>query len=1059
MQEPTPRTLGRYELVSLLGRGGHGEVWLARKAGPMGFAAEVAVKVLNATGSGEQLQQEARLGALLRHPNVVAVHGLEEVEGRWLMEMELVDGSSLRDVLKRRKKLSARALVQLGRQVLEGLAHIHHLVVDGSPVGLVHRDIKPGNLLVDRSGTVRIADLGVACLARTHVAAGTIGYASPEQLRGDPVDGRADLFSLACVLGRACGRPSLVGRGDLGMVRTLALQPARVASWVEPLEEVLPGLAPLLARWLHPLPDERPGDAREAMEEWSTLDLRLATGMSLAQAAAPDAPEEPVASMADTPQSAQGRRPPPAADPDPLVGRDALLGKAEGVWAVGPLLLVGPGGIGKTRLARALAHRRGGRRGGTWVDLSAARSVHEVRSVLGAAFGVPASSTADELAAAALTVTKGGRRWVVLDTLEQLTDLAESWLDAWVDAVGPMFTVLGTSRRDRPGSVWQTVPVGPLDPKEAAELYRLRCPVASPSDAEAIDTVVRALEGVPLAVELVARARMGGDPAASVPARHRSLDACLDTSWSLLGLDTQAALVGLSVFEGPIDRHGAQAVIRPAGPVVSLVQELSEASLVQGLGTGRVHLLDVVRRFVRRRADPAALALAEQRHADWFDQLSRSPRVGDLKDLAEASRRARSAGRPVVARRCALGAWRVLEAHGPPELGVELLEPLVDGVQGEEGAKVVSAFSSALAACGRLDEALALLDDRLAHEADPGARAMYLERRGARLLELGRFKESQGCLRQAVALNRARSHLRGEGDSLGLLGVALHRSGAVDEAIECYQASVRILDALGDDTRKASSLTNYGSMLVEIGRGAEAQRVLEEAVRLHRQDGVPRLECVALVSLAMLLGRAGRLEQARRVLARSIRLARRVGSIRSLAFALCNLGMLQHALGEEEARPTFERALSAVARCRDPRAEAHIHMAWGHWAFEAGDPVAGRQHLELARSMGEALDLDGLGPLSRALLAWLELDLGHLDRAETLLNTAEGEMEGPVRNEVAMHVALVRGAWAWCHGHLDDGDAYFARGRAELEALGCRENSPLGRMARRIEARFRPTGA
>jgi len=1057
MQESTPQTLGRYELVSLLGRGGHGEVWRARKAGPMGFSAEVAVKVLNATGSGEQLQQEARLGALLRHPNVVAVHGLEEVDGRWLMEMELVEGSSLRDVLKRRKKLSPRALVQLGRQVLEGLTHIHRLVVDGAAVGLVHRDIKPGNLLVDRSGTVRIADLGVACLARTHVAAGTIGYASPEQLRGDPVDGRADLFSLACVLGRACGRPSLVGRGDLGMVRTLALEAERVASWVEPLDGVLPGLAPLLARWLHPLADERPRNAREAMEEWSTLDLRLATGMSLAQAAAPDAPEESVASMADTPEPAQGRRVPPAVDRDPLVGRDALLGKAEGAWAVGPLLLVGPGGIGKTRLARALAHRRGGRRGGTWIDLSAARSVHEVRSALGAAFGVAAASTADELAAAALTVCKGGRRWVVLDTLEQLTDLAESWLDAWVEAVGPMFTVLGTSRRDRPGSVWQAVPVGPLDPEEAAELFRLRCPVASPSDAEAIDTVVRALEGVPLAVELAARARMGGDPEASVPARHRSLDACLDTSWSLLGPDARGALVGLSVFDGRIDQHGAQAVIRPAGPVVPLVQELAEASLVQGLGTGRVHLLDLVRRFVRRRADPVALALAEQRHADWFDQLGRSPQVGDLRDLAEASRRARTAGRPAVARRCALGAWTILEAHGPPELAVELLEPLVDGVQGSESAKVVSAFSGALAACGRLEEALAILDTKLADAPDPAARALYLQRRGARLFELGRFQEARGCLREAVERNRSLSHLRGEGDSLGLLGVALHRSGTIDEAIECYQASIRIHDALGNGTRKGASLTNYGSLLLELGRGAEAQEALEEAVRLYRQDGSPRLECVALISLALLLGRAGRLEQARRVLRRSLRLARRVGSFRSLAFALNNLGMLQHALGEE-AGPTFERALSAVARCRDPRAEGHIHRAWGHWAFENGDPVAGRRHLELSLEMGERLGLDGLAPLARCLLAWLELDLGHLDRADALLDAAGRDLEASPRRVVAVHLALMRGAGAWCHGQLDDGDAHFATGRAELEALGCREGSLLDRLARRLEARFRPTG-
>jgi tetratricopeptide (TPR) repeat protein len=212
---------------------------------------------------------------------------------------------------------------------------------------------------------------------------------------------------------------------------------------------------------------------------------------------------------------------------------------------------------------------------------------------------------------------------------------------------------------------------------------------------------------------------------------------------------------------------------------------------------------------------------------------------------------------------------------------------------------------------------------------------------------------------------------------------------------------------------------------------------------------------VALISLAMLLGRAGRREQVRRVLRRSIRLARRVGSSRSLAFALSNLGMLEHSLGEP-AGPTFERALSAVARSRDPRAEAHIHRAWGHWAFESGDPVSGRRHLEISLEMGERLQLDGLAPLCRALLAWLELDLGHVDQAEALLDAADQDLDGSTRRDVAAHAALVRAAWAWCGGRLDDGDARFARARVELEALGCRKDSLLDATACRIQARFRP---
>ncbi len=353
MYEPTPHTLGRYELVSLLGRGGHGEVWRARKAGPMGFTAEVAVKVLFNSGSEAQLQAEARLGALLRLPNVVAVHGLEEVDGRWLMEMELVEGQSLHEVLKRRKVLSPRALVQLGQQVLEGLIHIHELAVDGTPVGLVHRDIKPGNLLIDGAGAVRIADLGVACLSSGQSVVGTIGYASPEQLRGDVVDGRADLFSLVAVLVRCCGQRALVGgRGDVGLLRTLDLDEAKVRAWVAPVDEFLPGLAPMMARWLAPRVAERPRDARAALREWSQLDLRYAMGISLAEAANETTPD-PGASLSDTPEPAPERQAPEREPREPLVGREDVLRAAELAWGTGPVLLVAgtrhvpsPGGAG-----------------------------------------------------------------------------------------------------------------------------------------------------------------------------------------------------------------------------------------------------------------------------------------------------------------------------------------------------------------------------------------------------------------------------------------------------------------------------------------------------------------------------------------------------------------------------------------------------------------------------------------------------------------------------------------------------------------------------------------
>jgi serine/threonine protein kinase len=191
---------GRYRVEDVLGRGGMASVYLAVDGE---LDRPVAVKVLaehlDTPGFRERFMREARLAAQLSHPNIVQVFDVGEDDGRPFIVMECVEGSTLADELKARGPLDPTEVVDLALQVCGGLEHAHG-------AGLVHRDIKPQNLLLRPDGTVKIADFGIARAAETTrltqigSVLGTAAYLSPEQALGEEVTAAADIYSLGCVL-------------------------------------------------------------------------------------------------------------------------------------------------------------------------------------------------------------------------------------------------------------------------------------------------------------------------------------------------------------------------------------------------------------------------------------------------------------------------------------------------------------------------------------------------------------------------------------------------------------------------------------------------------------------------------------------------------------------------------------------------------------------------------------------------------------------------------------------------------------------------------------------
>jgi serine/threonine protein kinase len=260
--------LGPFRLLRLLGRGGMGVVYQAED---VELGRPVAVKILkeelaDQLDSWERFLREARTLAAIKHEHVVTVYHTGR-EGRIAyLVMELLQGCSLADHLAKVRRPTVAEVLRIGRELAAGLAAVHDH-------GLIHRDIKPANVWVESpSGRLKILDFGLARrvrddarLTQTGVVVGTPSYMAPEQARGGEVDPRGDLFSLGCILYRACtGVEPFRGPDTLSILTALAVDtPAPVHELNPAVPRALSGL---VAQLLAKRPEDRPASAKEVIE-------------------------------------------------------------------------------------------------------------------------------------------------------------------------------------------------------------------------------------------------------------------------------------------------------------------------------------------------------------------------------------------------------------------------------------------------------------------------------------------------------------------------------------------------------------------------------------------------------------------------------------------------------------------------------------------------------------------------------------------------------------------------------------------------------------------------
>jgi tRNA A-37 threonylcarbamoyl transferase component Bud32 len=255
---------GRYRIVSLLGRGGMGEVY---RADDLRLGQPVALKFLTRQTTIDErlLHEEVRIGRQVSHPNVCRLYDIEEVDGRIFIAMEYVDGEDLAALLRRVGRLSPDKALSVARDLCAGLAAAHELRV-------IHRDLKPGNVLIDGRGRARVTDFGLAVEhEKTQSAAGTPAYMAPEQLAGHRATVQSDLYSLGLVLYEVfTGRRAIDGT-SLGDISTQQ----REQRFLRPsalVPDIDPNVEEAILRCLDPDPMARPSSVHELVRELPGFD-------------------------------------------------------------------------------------------------------------------------------------------------------------------------------------------------------------------------------------------------------------------------------------------------------------------------------------------------------------------------------------------------------------------------------------------------------------------------------------------------------------------------------------------------------------------------------------------------------------------------------------------------------------------------------------------------------------------------------------------------------------------------------------------------------------------
>jgi predicted ATPase/tRNA A-37 threonylcarbamoyl transferase component Bud32 len=899
-----------YEILKILGQGGMATVFLARDSR---HGRDVAIKVMNpqvaAAVGAERFLREIDISARLNHPHVIPLFDSGATGDLLYYVMPCVSGESLRARLERERQLSIEEAVRLAREIASALGHAHRQ-------GLVHRDIKPENILL-AEGIPLVADFGVAHIMRAAAAGdatslqtavgavlGTPQYMSPEQASGQDVDGRSDLYSLACILYEMlAGQPPFVARTADAVMRMHVTAEPRKLSDLRP--SVPPGLVQAVARGLAKLPADRFQSAAQFAEA-----LGAAASGSIVPPLAPQA-----ASRTNLPKPRT-----------PFVGRQREIAECAGLLDETRLLtLTGIGGTGKTRLAIVVGEKMlPACPDGVWfVDLAALTDGQRVMEAIGASLGIQESAGKD-LNVLVGEQVRSRRLLLILDNCEHLRAACAAAADLLLDG-SDTIRLLTTCREALGVEGERLLPVQPLElpsssgavdlarvgASDAVKLFVDRVRHVVPEftlhegNAAAVTDVCRQLDGIPLAIELAAaRAKilsveqirsMLGDRfrllaagnRTAVP-RHQTLEAVIQWSYDQLSAEEQRLLRFLSVFAGGWTLDTATRVFGDAADefeILDLLGRLNDKSLVvvhrQHAGAARYGLLETVRQYAAGRLSLAGEHdQARARHADAFLAIAERAYAEGVSREASSSALLETEHDNL---RIALDWLRQTNAEHYLQLAGALAWFWQARSHLLEGRRHLT-FALDLSSPGpvRASRARALWGaaNLLAWQGDPGQSLAWMQ-------EALQMWRDLGCVREiSVAL---------EG-----LGWAQLLGGADEEACATFEESLRLQRASGDPDLVNRAMVALAQALVALSRVDEARAYSTEILAFSRTHNDRRSEHSGWHYLADCALIEGACAEAAGLYRESLVLAEGIGDKIEIGFEIQGIAMSLAGLGEPE---------------------------------------------------------------------------------------------------------------------------------------------------------------
>lgn len=1041
--------VGPYRLLQEVGRGGMGVVYKARDPRLERF---VALKFLPASLATDpeataRFETEAQAVAALDHANICTIYDVGTVEtatedlpagllqGQLFLAMAYYNGPTLDEHVDR-APLSVDKSVSLALDVAIGLRRAHD-------AGIIHRDVKPSNLIQTEQGNVKILDFGIAKLEREAPwteptdPLGTVAYMAPEQVRGDDVGPQTDLWALGVVLYELLTGQHPFGGGPDGTLLSAILHdnPPTVRSVRPECPDVLDEV---VRTTLAKKPEQRYSSATDLIADLEDVQhLHGAPGNTMAS---------------------------PASLPAPLT---SFIGRESEVTAVIEQLsssrlctLTGPAGTGKTRLAVQVASRMWEHMndGVFFVPLAPVRDPDLVASAIAQALNVnerPVQPIAERLT----TVLQDREALLVLDNFEQVSSAASLVAELLSACSG--LRVLVTSRKALRVSGEHEFPLPPLDvpPSEvdpqsealtdysAVALFVERAAAVRPdftlteANTQPVAELCRRLEGLPLAIELAAAriklfspremlTRLGehldllrGGPH-DRPARHQTLRQAIGWSYDLLDEREQAFFRRMAVFVDGCTLEAAEAITNAYESVQLDVADAVERLLDRNLlhredGPGnrsRYVMLEMIRAYGLEQLQVEGEADATQKaHAHYFLSLAETakPKLtgsnqGQWLDRLETEhdnfRAALSwteeQDRTKMGLRLGTALWRFWAVRGHLREGSRRMERMLDHpaalARTPVRARALNASGTLLHELSDFDAARIRLEESLQIWREIGDQqgiATALNNLGWIGVQTSNFDRAQSLSEEALSLCRALGSKRGIALSLNNLGwVALFR-GAFERARSLYQESLTLRSDLEDKRGTAFALTNQAWVEHFRAEYECAETLLDEADAILKALNDEQLIAWTYNIRALVAHAQGALENASTTASESVSLWRTVGNREGLIFALCTLSDIRLDTGDSAgARRCLDEALPMI---RDIDNRWHLAFALrirGAIAQKMDDKIRALEQHQKSLEIWADLDAKwGIVTCLEAIARSCHTD--EPERAIRLLATAEAQRD------------------------------------------------------------------